>query len=172
MASLNLLSARSQSQFRRHPIINLVGLFLCLGSIAVTFQFVSGFQPILNNAENIAMQQRERLAQRQKEQQLNQRRKKAQRQQNAFLSVQKSVKDEVNALAALLKHTRKYLKETRIDLNRQRLQVTALYNNIPQTEALKVWLNQHWRNPEIEEAFHQQLLPEQRVSLTLQRSRS
>ncbi len=85
---------------------------------------------------------------------------------------QQSVSDELNAFAALLEKLPIESGEASVKLSNSRLEVTSLYDRIAQIEALKNWLNAHWKNPEVASSLHQQLLPEKRVLFVLERSSS
>jgi len=172
MASLNLVSKDNRYHVFKHPALSFIGVSLCLGAIALTAQFIVSYQPIIDNANKIALQQSQQLESRKHKQHIYEKQRQAQVKRDAFLRRQQSVSDEINAFAALLKQIHIKFSDISIRLNSSRLEVTALYEDIPQTEKLKTWLNTDWKSQSIAESFHQQLLPEKRVLFVLERSSS
>jgi len=172
MASLNLVTRDNRSHVFKHPALSFIGVSLCLGAIALTVQFIVSYQPIMDNANKIALQQSQQLENRKHKQHIYEKQRQAQVKRDDFLRRQQSVSDELNAFAGLLEKMTIEFGEASVKLSNSRLEVTSLYDRIAQTEALKNWLNAHWKNPEVASSLHQQLLPEKRVLLVLERSSS
>lgn len=172
MASLNLVTKDNRSHILKHPALSFIGVSLCLGAIAVAVRFILSYQPVIDNANEIVLQQSRQLESREQKQHIYKQRRQALATRDAFWDRQQSVSDEINAFAALLKQIHIKFSDVSIRLNSSRLEVTALYEEIPQTEKLKTWLNTDWKSQSIAEPFHQQLQPEKRVLFVLERSSS
>lgn len=170
MTSLNLVTDRRRLKRSRHPIITTAGFGLCASVIALTAQFIFSYQPILANAEHTAQQQRKQLEQRKVKKDVWKQRQQAKSRRNTFLRGQKRVTREMNALAALLQHTHSEFGEATLQLSQEQLKIDVLYDNVVQVDALKRWLNSHWKNPALTTDVRRQLLPENRVMLTIKRS--